>query len=69
MKLSRTYIDTARLVDVIVGALPKNTKVGFAYDEQNTPYVGFVVTDRETQNCREFGKDGMFTGINWRKAK
>ncbi len=62
----RTYIDTGKLVDVLSGALPKNTKVGFAYDKDGKSHAGFVATDRESGLDREFGKDGMHTGINWR---
>lgn len=65
----RTYIDVAKLVDVLSGALPKTTKVGFAYDANGRPHAGFVATNRETDKVREFGKAGMHYGINWRSAR
>ncbi len=65
----RTYIDTGKLVDVLSGALPKSTKVGFAYDAEGKSHAGFVATDREAGEPREFGTDGMHAGINWRPSQ
>jgi len=67
--MKRTYVDVAKLVDVLSGALPKTTKVGFAYNDEGKPFAGFLATDKESSEAREFGTAGMHYGINWRPSR